>query len=445
MGTSTVPSGGLPRLKAKSLLAQINWAKLSLGTPYRRGPSSNPKPPSKHRRHMASATLDRRPSAGQLPVLPTTGLPPHSTDAPPSTDFNEPPSLRTGPGPFRSTTRQSPRQIWPKENPGLGGIASATWASPYSKLKSEDNITSIVLSAPYSSGWVGIGFSNDGKMVGSSAMVGWIDNQGRAYIKQYYLSNQTSSGVKVDEGKLLTTDVPSAAVLYGDNIYLVFQVKFPLHIARQSPNKFHLAEHDDKTTLSFDFSSGDSVSTYYPYQLKRNHGAFAIFGWGVLVPLGAIAARYLRHKDPLWYYLHVLVQFLGYIIGFAGVVSGIALYNRTHSNFTTHRSLGISVLALGSLQVIAFFLHPNKDSQVRKCWNQYHHWLGRICIFLAAINIILGIELSDTNISWKVIYGAIISVMIISTTFLEVMMCTKLPKEGTCNGGLQMPTHHPNS
>lgn len=116
-------------------------------------------------------------------------------------------------------------------------LCKSVWNSfilRYSKLKSEDNITSIVLSAPYSSGWVGIGFSNDGKMVGSSAMVGWIDNQGRAYIKQYYLSNQTSSGVKVDERKLLTTDVPSAAVLYGDNIYLVFQVKFPLHIARQS-------------------------------------------------------------------------------------------------------------------------------------------------------------------------------------------------------------------
>jgi hypothetical protein len=27
------------------------------------------------------------------------------------------------------------------------------------------------------------------------------------------------------------------------------------------------------------------------------------------------------------------------------------LYNRIHSNFTTHRGLGISVLALGSLQV----------------------------------------------------------------------------------------------
>ncbi|XP_006655123.1 cytochrome b561 and DOMON domain-containing protein At3g61750-like [Oryza brachyantha] len=322
----------------------------------------------------------------------------------------------------------------------------------YSHLQIEDDTTNIVLSAPYSSGWVGIGFSNDGKMVGSSAMVGWIDNQGRAYIKQYYLSSQASSGVKVDEGKLPTTDVHSAAVLYGDNIYLAFQLKSPLHIARQSvilalskvsPNKFHLAEHDDKTTLSFDFSSGDSVSTYYyPYRLKRNHGAFAILGWGVLVPLGAIVARYLRHKDPLWYYLHVLLQFMGYIIGLAGAVSGIALYNRTHSNFTTHKSLGFSVLALGSLQVIAFFIHPDKDSQVRKCWNQCHHWLGRLCIFLAAINTVLGIESSDTNISWKVGYGAVISVLLISATCLEIVMCTRLSKEGTCAGGLQMPNHH---
>ncbi|KAG8067567.1 hypothetical protein GUJ93_ZPchr0005g15508 [Zizania palustris] len=230
----------------------------------------------------------------------------------------------------------------------------------HSLFEDEDNVTSIVLSAAYSSGWVGIGFSNDGKMVGSSAMVGWIDNQGRAYIKQYYLSKQTSSGVKVDGGKLITADVTSAVVLYGDNIYLAFQVKYPLHIVRHSvilaystilPNKFLLVEHDDKMSLSFDFSSGDSVSTYYPYQLKRNHGALTIFGWGILIPLGAIVARYLRHKEPLWYYLHVLLQFLGYIIGLAGVVSGIALYNRTHSN-----SLHIETLAFRFLLLVLFRL-----------------------------------------------------------------------------------------
>jgi hypothetical protein len=131
--------------------------------------------------------------------------------------------------------------------------------------QNQDNIVSIILSATYTSGWVGIGFSNDGKMVGSSAMIGWIDNHGRAYIKQYYLGSQTSSGVKVDRGNLLTTDTPPAVVLYGDNIYLAFQVNFSVQLAQPNiilassaitPNMFHLGEHDDKTTLSFDFSSG---------------------------------------------------------------------------------------------------------------------------------------------------------------------------------------------
>uniref|UniRef100_A0ACD5U706 Uncharacterized protein n=1 Tax=Avena sativa TaxID=4498 RepID=A0ACD5U706_AVESA len=312
-----------------------------------------------------------------------------------------------------------------------------------------DNIMSIVLSATYTSGWVGIGFSSDGKMVGSSAMVGWIDNHGRAYIRQYYLRGQTSSGVKVDQGNLLTTDTRPAVVLYGDNIYLAFQLNFSVQLAQQhiivassaiTPNKFHLAEHDDKATLSFDFSSGDPVSTDYPYQLKlkRNHGALAMFGWGILLPLGAIVARYLRHKDPLWYYLHILLQFLGYIIGLAGVVTGIALYNRIHSNFTIHRGLGISVLALGSLQVIAFFLRPNPDSKARKYWNRYHHWLGRLCLFFAAVNIALGIEIGGANMLWKVIYGAFISVILITVTFLEIMLWNRLTKASTL--GIQMPT-----
>ncbi|KAM0859192.1 hypothetical protein ACQ4PT_047358 [Festuca glaucescens] len=313
--------------------------------------------------------------------------------------------------------------------------------------QNQDNIISIILSATYTSGWVGIGFSNDGKMVASSAMIGWIDNHGRAYIKQYYLGGQTSSGVKVDQGNLLTTDTPPAVVLYGDNIYLAFQVNFSVQLAQPNiilassaitPNTFHLAEHDDKTTLSFDFSSGDPVSTYYPYQLKRNHGALAMFGWGILLPLGAIVARYLRHKDPLWYYLHVLLQFLGYIIGLAGVVAGTALYNWIHSNFTMHRGLGISVLALGSLQVIAFFLHPNPDSKTRKYWNRYHHWSGRLCLFLAAVNVALGIEIGGANMSWKVIYGAFISVILITVTFLEIMLWNRLAKAST--PGFQMPT-----
>ncbi|XP_008783208.1 cytochrome b561 and DOMON domain-containing protein At3g61750 [Phoenix dactylifera] len=300
--------------------------------------------------------------------------------------------------------------------------------------QNQENVSSIVLSAAYTSGWVGIGFSIDGMMVGSSAMVGFIGKGGKAHIKQYYLRGQTSSEVIVNEGQLLTTDVAPAVVLYGVNIYLAFQLKFSAPVTQQTllfafssetPNNYHLTEHDDKTSVSFDFSAGTSATSTYPYQLKRNHGALAIFGWGVLLPIGAIIARYCRQWDPLWYYFHVIIQFAGFIVGLAGVVAGISLYNRVHADVKAHRGLGIFILVLGILQVIAFFLRPDKDSKIRKYWNWYHHWVGRLLLFLAAINIAFGIQVGGAGNSWKVGYGINLSVILIAVTVLETMLWTK--------------------
>ena len=38
------------------------------------------------------------------------------------------------------------------------------------------------------------------------------------------------------------------------------------------------------------------------------HGVFMFISWGVLLQLGAFLARYLRHKDPLWFKLHRIFQ-----------------------------------------------------------------------------------------------------------------------------------------
>ena len=89
-------------------------------------------------------------------------------------------------------------------------------------------------------------------------------------------------------------------------------------------------------------------------------------------------------------------------------------------------------------QVIAFLLHPDPDSKIRKYWNWYHHWLGRLCLFLAAVNVVLGIEIGGANMSWKVIYGAFVSVILITVTFLEIMLWNRLAKAST--PGIQMPT-----
>lgn len=297
-----------------------------------------------------------------------------------------------------------------------------------------DSVLSIVLSTVYTTGWVGMGFSKDGMMVGSSAMVGWIGKTGQVHIKQFDLRGQTSSQVVVDQGQLQSTGVSPVVVLYGADIFLAFQLKFSAPVTRQNllfaigtaiPVNNVLQKHTDKVSISFDFSAGTTSASSYPYQLKRSHGALAIFGWGVLLPIGALVARYCKRWDPLWYYLHVSIQLIGFIIGLAAVVAGISLYDQLHTDISTHRGLGIFIFVLGILQVIAFFLRPDTDSKIRRYWNWYHHWSGRLVLFLAVVNIFLGIHAADAGTSWKVVYGINLAVLLLATIILEVLLWTR--------------------
>lgn len=141
--------------------------------------------------------------------------------------------------------------------------------------QSEDNLLTIVLSAEYTTGWVGIGFSRDGFMVGSSAMVGWFNKKGQAKVMQYYLQGTVASQVIPGKGELPLSGVPAALALHGASIYLAFQLKLNKPLPRQPiilafgfayPKHHRLTHHDDKTTIIIDFNAGapipflDSVS-----------------------------------------------------------------------------------------------------------------------------------------------------------------------------------------
>ena len=102
-------------------------------------------------------------------------------------------------------------------------------------------------------------------MVGSSAMVGWINKHGHAKIKQFYLRGRKPSEVIVDKGELPLNNVPAAVATNGAEIHLAFQLQMTTPFERQQvllafgskyPQNNHLAKHDDKTAFVFDFSSG---------------------------------------------------------------------------------------------------------------------------------------------------------------------------------------------
>ncbi|KAL3615715.1 hypothetical protein CASFOL_041376 [Castilleja foliolosa] len=250
--------------------------------------------------------------------------------------------------------------------------------------QSKDHEITVVLSTIYTSGWVGIGFSRDGKMLNSSCMVGWINSEGHGKIKQFYVKGFKPSEIKGDEGELPLTNVPPYVALQGATIYLAFQLKYnttlktqPILLAfsTKNPHHHHLTVHDDKTTIYFDFSSGKTDSSVdissSILKDKRTHGTLALLAWGLFLPIGAIIARYLKHKERLWYYLHVGFQLIGFLLGVAAVVIGLSLDKKLHAFIPAHKGIGIFVFVLTILQVFAFITRPSTDSKYRGYWNLY--------------------------------------------------------------------------
>lgn len=299
--------------------------------------------------------------------------------------------------------------------------------------RTDRNVWSFVLSAPNTNAYIAMGFSEKGKMVGSTAIVGWVANDGTATMKKYFLGGQSPNQVLPDEGNLQLVNFTSSIVAENSRIYLSFQLNTEMPSNRliysvgptgmlPSTADYRLREHQDHTSTSLNYNTGQS-ETKTPYaNLRRSHGLLNMFGWGIFMPIGVMVARYLRQYDPIWFYSHTTIQSLGFILGFAGVISGLVLNSRLQNNVNRHKGLGIFILLLGCLQVIAILVRPDKESKIRKYWNWYHYITGRILIFLATINVFYGIHLGNAGSSWNAGFSIVLVILFITALMLEIKM-----------------------
>ncbi|XP_019188546.1 PREDICTED: cytochrome b561 and DOMON domain-containing protein At3g61750-like [Ipomoea nil] len=303
--------------------------------------------------------------------------------------------------------------------------------------QSKDYVVTIVLSATYTTGWVGMGFSSDGMMINSSCMVGWIPPAGgKGQILQYHVEGTMPSEIKPNKGELPLTKTPPLAVLQNGTIYLAFQLEYPTPLGPQpvvlaySSEYPHqdllLTHHDDKTSIIFDFSTSKAAASASIKRMKMIHGIVGILGWGFFLPCGAMVARYLKNHNPLWFYLHICCQVTGFLLGFVTVIVGLQLYNQLDCDFPTHKGIGILLLVLSILQMFALFLRPDEDSPYRKYWKWYHSWVGRTALFFGALNIVLGMHFAEAGSTWKTSYGVIVGLTILTCIVLEVFVEQKL-------------------
>lgn len=224
----------------------------------------------------------------------------------------------------------------------------------------------------------------------------------------FQVTNISATTTGTSEMTLFATITPPRTTV--NHVWQVGQV------SSGAPGAHPLGSANRASVGTIDFLSGQSTAgtaTIARLGRKNAHGVINTISWGILMPLGAIIARYMKvfkSADPAWFYIHVTCQFSAYVIGVAGWGTGLKLGSDSPGIvYQTHRNLGIALFCLATLQVFALLLRPKKDHKFRLYWNIYHHCVGYTVLILSIVNIYQGFDhVLQPEEKWKRAYTGII-------------------------------------
>ncbi|KAL7142846.1 hypothetical protein ABFS83_08G151900 [Erythranthe nasuta] len=271
-----------------------------------------------------------------------------------------------------------------------------------------------------------------GAMIGAQCLVAFRNTSG---LMSAYTSPITSYRTRLEEGPL-SFEVPRVAAEFdGDQITIYATIKLPngttafthvwqhgvlfgdtpgMHPSGDNLNSIGIVDFASGITLDNNARPTTTVAARLSRKnrMKFVHGVLNVVSWGILVPIGAMLARYLRIfeiANPMWFYLHVACQLSGYVVGVAGWATGIKLGSESPGIVhTTHRNIGITIFALATLQVLSLKFRPKPNHKYRSYWNYYHKSIGYSVIVLSAVNIFQGFDILDSEKKWKKAYIGVI-------------------------------------
>ncbi|XP_047307989.1 cytochrome b561 and DOMON domain-containing protein At4g12980-like [Impatiens glandulifera] len=307
-----------------------------------------------------------------------------------------------------------------------------------------------VVSKENSDGWISWAINPTATgMVGAEALIALKDSNGSMVVKTYKLNSYSS----IVESKL-SFDVTEAVSEYssgemrifatisgveklGTTLNQVWQVGSSVVNGFPARHDLLAANLDSKGTVDLLLGQSNSSTGGADSRLRRKniHGILNAVSWGILFPVGAMIARYLRtmeSADPAWFYLHALCQVSAYCIGVAGWITGLKIGDESKGViYTYHRNIGIALFSLATVQIFALLLRPKKDHKYRLYWNIYHHSLGYSIIILSIINVFKGLGILNPEKQWKTGYIGVIvslgalSLLLEAVTWIVVMRRSK--------------------
>ncbi|KAJ9185119.1 hypothetical protein P3X46_004783 [Hevea brasiliensis] len=272
-------------------------------------------------------------------------------------------------------------------------------------------------------------------MAGSQALVAFQQSDGTI---KAYTSPISSYQTSLQEGKL-SFDVTDLSATYSNNEMIIFATLGISNIGTATVNQVWQEGPVSTDSPHVHSTTGANVQSMGTVNLlsgtvgqsggndrtrKRNiHGVLNAVSWGIMMPIGALMARYLKvfkSADPAWFYLHVSCQSIAYVFGVAGWGTGLKLGSQSSGvQYDAHRTIGIILFCLGTIQAFALLLRPKPDHKYRFYWNIYHRTVGYNVIILSIINIFKGFEILSPLKKWKNAYIGVIAALAFTAVWLE--------------------------
>ncbi|TYH74386.1 hypothetical protein ES332_D05G395300v1 [Gossypium tomentosum] len=299
------------------------------------------------------------------------------------------------------------------------------------------------------SGYLAIAFG--GEMVNSYAYVGWIDNAGKGRLNTYWIDGKDASNVHLTNENLTHVRCKS------ENGIITFEFTRPFNPSCSSHDKKKECKNilDPTTPLRVVWAMGakwsehlsernmHSVTSQRPVRvmLMRGsseaeqdlrpvlavHGFMMFLAWGILLPGGILAARYLKHvKGDGWYQIHVYLQYSGLAIILLAVLFAVA---ELHGFFVSslHVKFGIAAIFCACVQPVNAYLRPKKPdhgveaSSNRIIWEYFHVNVGRGAIVVGIAALFTGMKhLGERykgenvhGLSWALIIWFLIGALIV--------------------------------
>ncbi|XP_052195630.1 cytochrome b561, DM13 and DOMON domain-containing protein At5g54830 [Diospyros lotus] len=315
------------------------------------------------------------------------------------------------------------------------------------------NLISFAARGEKKSGYLAIGFGSG--MVNSFAYVGWIDDDGRGQVGTYWIDGKDASRIHrthenltygrcKSENGIITLEFtrplnPSCNGDEGPECKNTIDPKTVLKVVWAMGARWtesHLSERNMHSVTSsrpirVHLMRGSAEAEEDLRPVLAVHGFMMFLAWGILLPGGILAARYLKHvKGDGWFQLHVYLQYSGLAIVLIGFLFAVAELQGLHFE-SLHVKFGMIAIALACIQPLNAYVRPKKPangeevSSQRLLWEYIHMIIGRSAIVVGIAALITGMKhlgdrYGDENVhglNWALIAWCLIGAL--TVVYLE--------------------------